>query len=68
LRSGKDLAYIGDVVLQVVLVQRVSDLQSVDERECRYLLTIVEDLGDLVLEEVDVGFEVVSRSHPDKEE
>ena len=35
-----------------MLVRRVSDLQSADERECKYLTT-VGDLGELVLEEVD---------------
>jgi len=50
-----------------VLVERLSDLQSTDERE-RRCLTTVGDLGELILEEVDVGLEAVFRSHPDEEE
>jgi len=46
-------------VLQEVLVKRVSDLQSADERECRYF-TAVGNFGKLVLEEVDVRLEAVS--------
>jgi len=38
----KDLAHLDDVV-QEVLVQGVSDLQPVDECECRYFLTTVGD-------------------------
>ena len=53
-------------MLQKVLVQRVSHLQSADEHEYRYLLIKVGDLGELVLEEVDVGFEAVSRPHPER--
>jgi len=64
--SGKDLTYL-EHVLQEVLVQRVSDLQSADERECRYLLTTVGDLSELVLKE-DVRLEAFSRPHPDGEE
>jgi len=45
----------------------VSDLQSANDRECRYLLTIVGDYGELVLKEVDVRLEVVSLPHPDGE-
>jgi len=53
-------------VLQKVLVQRISDLKSTNERECRYLLTTVGDLGELVLKEVDIGLEVVSQPHPER--
>jgi len=35
LSSGKDLTHLGDVVLQEVLVQKVSDLLAADEFECR---------------------------------
>jgi len=38
----------------------VSDLKFVDEHECRYLLTTVGDLGELVLKEVNVRLEAVS--------
>ena len=44
------------------------DLQLADECECHYLLTTVEDIGELVLEEIDIGFETVSRSHLNREE
>ena len=37
--SRKDLTHLGDVMLQEVFVQKVSDLQSVDEHECKYFLT-----------------------------
>jgi len=46
----------------------VSDVQYTDERECRYLLTTVGDLGVMVPKEVDVRLEVVSRPHLDGEE
>ena len=65
--SGKELAHLGDVVLQEVLVQRVSDMQSTNECKCRYLLITVEDLDKMVLEEFDVRLEAVSRPHPDGE-
>ena len=45
----------------------MSDLKFVDEHECRYLLTIVGDLGELVLKEVNVRLEAVSQPHPDGE-
>jgi len=54
-------------VLQEVLVQKVSDLHPADKRKCKHLTTI-GDLGKLALEEVDVGFEAISRPHPDREE
>jgi len=63
----KELAHLEDV-FQEVLVQRVSDLRSTDKGECRYLLTVVGDLGKLVLEEIDIELEAVSRPHPDGEE
>ena len=66
LRSGKSLAHF-EGVFQEVLVQRVSDMQSTNECKCRYLLITVEDLGKMVLEEVDVRLESVSRPHPDGE-
>ena len=64
----KDLTHLGDVVLQEVLVQGVSDLQPADECECRYLLIIVRDFGQLALKEVDIGLEAIPRLHLDREE
>jgi len=46
----------------------VSGLQPTDECVCRYFLTAIEDLGELILEEVDVGFEAISWPHFDGEE
>ena len=66
--SDKDLAHLRDVVLQEMLVQRVSDMQSTNVRECKYLLTTVRDLTELVLEGVDVRFEAISQPHPEGEE
>jgi len=47
-------AHLGDVMLQEMPVQGVSDLQPTDECECRDLLTTVGDFDQLALEEVDV--------------
>jgi len=46
----------------------VSDLQPVDECECRYFLNTVGDFGPLALKEVYVGLEVVPEPHLDGEE
>jgi len=45
----------------------VSDLQPADECECRYFLTLIGDLGELVLKEVNVGFKAISWPHFDVE-
>ena len=67
LSLGKVFAHLGDVMLQEVLVQRVRDLQPADKCECCYLLTTVGDLGELALEEIDVGFEAISWPQLDRE-
>ena len=58
--SGESLTHLGDVVLQEVFVQRMSDMQSTDKRERKYLLIAIGDLGELAVEEIDVGFEAIS--------
>ena len=45
LSSEKDLAYLGDIMLQEVFVQRMRDLQPADERERGEFLTIIRDFG-----------------------
>ena len=52
-------------MLQKMFAQGVRDLQLADERECRDVLTTAGDLGELALEEADVGFEVVTLPHLD---
>ena len=64
LGSGHDFTHLGDVVLQ----QRVRDLQSADEHECRCIFIVVENFGKLALEVADVGFEIVTMPHFDGEE
>ena len=44
------------------------ELQSTDERECRDIFTVVENLGELVLEVINVRLEAVILSHFDREE
>ena len=46
-----------------MLVQGVRNLQSVNECECRDILTTVENFGQLALEETDVGLETVTLPH-----
>ena len=46
----------------------MSDLQHTDKCERRYLLTIIGDSGELVLEEIDVGFEAIPWPHFDRDE
>jgi len=46
----------------------VGDLQSADERECRDILTAVENFGHLDLEVAGVGLEIVTLPHFDGEE
>ena len=43
------------------------DLQSVDERECRDVLTAFGDLCQLALKVVDVKFEIITMPHFDGE-
>ena len=43
------------------------NLQSADERECRDMLTAVQNLGELVLKVADVRLEIVILSHFDSE-
>ena len=49
LSSGKDLAHLGEIVLQEVFVQRISDLYPADERERRDFFTTIGDFGYLAL-------------------
>jgi len=51
-----------------MFVQGVRYLQPIDESECRDILTITGDLGELALEEADVGFEVITLPYLDGEE
>jgi len=51
-----------------MFVHGVRDLQPVDECTCRDILTTVEDLSQLALEEVDVRFEAITLSHLGGEE
>jgi len=46
-------------------VPRVRDLQSVDERKCKDVLTAIGDLGQLALEVANVRFEVAALPHLD---
>jgi len=65
--SGESLAHFDDVVFQKVFVQRMSDLQSADKCEHRYLLTAIRDLDVLALKEINVGFEAIVCPHFDRE-
>jgi len=51
-----------------MLIQGVRNLQPTNERECRDVLTVVGDFGELVLEESDVWFKIVALPHLDGEE
>ena len=44
------------------------NLQPADKCKCRNILTVVENLGELTLEEADVLFETVAQPHHDGEE
>jgi len=55
-------------MLEEVLIQGMRNLQSADERECRDLLTAIEDFDELDLEEANVRFETVALPHLDGEE
>ena len=68
LSTEKYLAHIGDVVLQEVLVERVSNLQSVNECEGSNFFPTVGDFGELTLKEIEVRLEAVSLPHSDREE
>ena len=50
-----------------MFVQGMRDLQPVDERECRDVLTAVGDIGQLVLKVAAVRFEIVAMPHLDGE-
>ena len=54
LSLGKDLAHLGDIVLQGAFVQGVSNLLSADKCQNDNFLLIVGDFGELVLKELDV--------------
>ena len=54
LSSGKDLANIGDVVLQEVFVQGVSNLQHTDKCDGSNFLTTIGSFGESILKEVDI--------------
>jgi len=45
----------------------VRNLQPADECECRYILTAVENFGQLALEVTDIGLEVVILPYFDRE-
>ena len=42
-------------------------MQSADEHECKDILTVVENFGQLALEVVDIGLEIVALPHFDGE-
>ena len=44
------------------------NLQSAEERECRYIFTVVENFGQLALKVTDVRLEVITLPHFDEEE
>jgi len=46
----------------------VRNLQSAEERECRYIFTVVENFGQLALEVTDVRLEVITLPHFDRED
>ena len=51
-------------MLQQVFI-RMRDLQSVDEYECRYILTAVGNLDKLALKVFDVELEAITLPHFD---
>jgi len=55
-------------VLQEILVQRVRNLQPVDERQHRDIFTAIGHIRELVLEVVDVRLEAVTMSYFNSEE
>ena len=58
LRIRNYLAHLGDIMLQEVLVEGVSNLQPTDECKSSNFLPIVRDFGQLVLEEIEVRLQV----------
>ena len=67
LSSEEDLAHLGNVVLQEVFIQGLSNLQAADECENNDLFTAIRDFSKLTLKEVDVGFEIIFLPHLDGE-
>ena len=57
--SGKYLAHLGDVMLQEILVEGVSNLQMANKREGGNFLPAVGDPGELVLKKIDLELETV---------
>jgi len=45
LSLGKNLAHLGDIVLQEMFVQGMNDLQLVDKRECGDFFTRIGDFS-----------------------
>ena len=45
LSTGNDLTHLGDIMLQEVFVQRMSDLHPTDQREHGDFFTIIENFG-----------------------
>ena len=68
LSTGKNLAHLGDVVLQEMLLQGVSNLQPANVCDGSNFLPTVGDFGELILEEIEVRLEIVSLPHFDREE
>ena len=64
---GEYLAHLRDVVLLEMLIERVTNLQSVKKSEGYNFLLAVGDSGELMLEEIDLGLETFSLLHPDGE-
>jgi len=50
-----------------MFIQKVRDLQPVDERKCKDVLIAVGDFGQLALEVANVRFEAVALPHLDGE-
>ena len=65
LGSRHDFTHLCDIILHHMFVSGVRDLQSADERECRYIFTAVGNLGKLALKVVNVGLEAVTLPHLD---
>jgi len=63
LSTGKNLAHLGDVVLQEMLVQGMSNLQAIDESKGDNFLSTIGDFDELILEEIKIRLEVVSLPH-----
>ena len=59
LRTGNYLNQLGDIVLQEVLVEGVSNLQPTDECKGGNFLLTAGDIGQLIQEEIKVRLQVV---------